>query len=105
MMKNMDTQINDTTDRRILKYGSLRRNFLMNHKEATFLELVSKAQLMEHLADIEERARNLMDLLMAQMVERDPPPDKEADMMAWVGHMNMLKLQAEEIVMAQVIYV
>jgi hypothetical protein len=42
---------------------------------------------------------------MAQMVERDPPPDKEVDMMAWVGHMNMLKLQAEEIVMAQVIYV
>ena len=98
-------ELNDTTDRPILKYGAMRRNFLMNHKEATFLELVSKAQLMEHLADIEERAWNMMDLLMAQMVERDPPPDKEADMMAWVGHMNMLFIQAEEIVMAQVIHV
>lgn len=34
---------------------------------------------------------------MAGLLEKNPSADKETDAMAWVGHMNMLKAMAEEI--------
>ena len=97
--------INDTTNRPILKYGSLRRHFLMNHKQATYQLLIMQERLMEHLADVQEQSDNRMRILMEQLVETDPPPEKEEDMMAWVGHMNSLHNQAEEVVIKELIYV
>jgi hypothetical protein len=33
-----------------------------------------------------------------------PAPDKATNQMAWVGHMNSLKHQAEETVLTELIY-
>ena len=41
---------------------------------------------------------------MARLLQKNPAPDKEMDAMAWVGHMNMLKAMAEEVVVREVIY-
>ena len=38
------------------------------------------------------------------LLEKNPAPGKEADAMAWVRHMNMLKAMAEEVVVREVIY-
>ena len=41
---------------------------------------------------------------MAGKLEKNPPTDKNADAMAWVRHMNLLKAMAEEVVVREVIY-
>ena len=41
---------------------------------------------------------------MAGLLEKNPEPDKETDAMALVGHMNLLKEMAEEVVVREVIY-
>ena len=41
---------------------------------------------------------------MEGLLVKNPAPDKEADAMAWVGHMNLLKAMAEEVVIREVIY-
>lgn len=40
---------------------------------------------------------------MLQLLKASPAPDKKADQMGWVQHMNSLKAQAEEIVTAELI--
>ena len=41
---------------------------------------------------------------MPVLLTSAPAPDKETRQMAWVQHMNMLKAQAEEIILAELIY-
>ena len=40
----------------------------------------------------------------AELLERNPAPDKEKKQMAWVQHMNSLKAQAEEMILTELIY-
>jgi hypothetical protein len=40
---------------------------------------------------------------MNQMLEKDPPPDKAADQMGWVRHMNMTRLLAESAVVREIV--
>jgi len=42
---------------------------------------------------------------MEGLLEKNPALEKEKDAMAWVRHMNMLKAQAEEVVMTELIYI
>ena len=45
-----------------------------------------------------------MEQLQADLLKANPAPDKATQQMAWVQHMNMLKAQAEEIVLNELIY-
>ncbi|GHV28551.1 hypothetical protein FACS1894167_05860 [Synergistales bacterium] len=37
-------------------------------------------------------------MIMPELLRKNPPPDKATDRMSWVGHMNMTKAQAEEMI-------
>ena len=41
---------------------------------------------------------------MAALLEKAPAPDKAAQQMAWVQHMDALKVQAEEVILNELIY-
>lgn len=45
-----------------------------------------------------------MEVIMTGLLEKNPAPDKEMDAIAWTRHMNMLKAQAEEVVMEEIVY-
>ena len=47
--------------------------------------------------EVQEIAEKRVTVIMAGLLEKNPSADKETDAMAWVGHMNMLKAMAEEI--------
>jgi hypothetical protein len=61
--------------------------------------------LYAHLIETEQTAVSRMELLMREMTEKNPPPDKSLDQMAWVRHMNSLRQQAEELIQAELIYI
>lgn len=45
-----------------------------------------------------------MDLLMKELLAKNPAPDKATQQLSWVAHMNSLKAQAEEIDLWELIY-
>ena len=80
------------------KYGMMRKEYLRNHKVARFNILTLQNRLDSHLMEIDSQARQRVDDLMNELLEKDPAPDKMADGMAWTRHMNQIKAQAEELV-------
>ncbi len=86
------------------KYGMMRKEYLRNHKVARFNILTLQNRLDSHLMEIDSQARQRVDNLMNELLEKDPAPDKMADTMAWTRHMNQIKAQAEELVIQEIIY-
>lgn len=86
------------------KYGMMRKEYLRNHKVARFNILTLQNRLDSHLMEIDSQARQRVDDLMNELLEKDPAPDKMADGMAWTRHMNQIKAQAEELVIQEIIY-
>lgn len=91
-------------EKRLNKYGRMRRVFLQEQKPIIFDDLVLTEQLFPHLYEVQEIVEKSMEVIMTGLLEKDPAPDKEADAMAWVRHMNLLKAMAEEVVVREVIY-
>lgn len=91
-------------DKVLNKYGRMRRAFLQEQKPILFDALVLTKQLFPHLYDVQEIAEKRVEVIMTDLLEKNLAPDKEMDAMAWVRHMNMLKVMAEEVVVREVIY-
>lgn len=91
-------------EKRLNKYGRMRRVFLQEQKPIIFDDLVLTEQLFPHLYEVQEIVEKSMEVIMTVLLEKNPAPDKEADAMAWVRHMNLLKAMAEEVVVREVIY-
>jgi hypothetical protein len=86
------------------KYGLMRKQYLKDHQHPVYTIMFCRGTLFRHCAEIEEAAHRRLDYLMNGFLEKDPPPDKAADQMGWVAHMNSLKARAEEIIQAELIY-
>lgn len=85
------------------KYGRMRRAFLQEHNPMLFDDLVLTEQLFLHLYEVQEITEKRMEVIMTGLLGKNPAPDKGTDAMAWVRHMNMIKVIAEEIVVRDVI--
>ena len=87
----------------LTKYGRMRLRFLEQWRVKQALEW--DRDLLIHCLEVQRRAKETKQRLMEQLQRNDPPPNKSEDPMAWVGHMNALELQAEEIVTRTIVYV
>ena len=87
-------------------YGRLRKAYLEMHRPILFNELVLSDKLFEHCAEIDETARNRMELIVRSLAEQNGVTEqlKAKNQMEWVRQMNACKAQAEEIVKAELIY-
>ena len=97
-------ELKPVEDKVLNKYGRMRRVFLQEQKPMLFDDLVLAEQLFPHLYEVQDIAEKRVEVIMAGLMEKNPAPDKETDAMAWVGHMNLLKAMAEEVVLRDVIY-
>ncbi len=86
------------------KYGMMRKEYLRNHKKARFSILALQNRLDSHLMKVDSEARQKVEDLTMQLLEKDPAPEKSADSMAWTRHMNRIRAQAEEMVVQEIIY-
>lgn len=89
------------------KYGRMRLNYLKEFKKADYTIMLMNGTLNIHLKELQETADNrvqqIIDVLKAKS---DLTEDmKNTDMLYWVGTMNSIKAQAEEIVFSELIYV
>ena len=88
------------------KYGMLRKTYLKTNRKALYSQMIITGKLFEHLHEIDTQAKDMLKLLMKQMLENQGITEalKATDQMAWVGAMNNIKACAEEIVLSEVVY-
>ena len=89
------------------KYGCMRLNYLKEHKKAEYTIMLINGTLNAHLQELQETADNRVQLIINELkAKSDLIEDmKNTDMLYWVGTMNLIKAQAEEIVFSELIYV
>ena len=99
-----DIRLAHTGTQTLGKYGRMRRAFLEQNKQMLFSDMVLTETLFPHLWEVQQTCEKRMDLLMKELLAKNPAPDKATQQLAWVAHMNSLKAQAEELVIAELIY-
>ena len=89
------------------KYGDLRREYLREYKPKLWMVLVNSGKLADHLKGIERAAEQRMDTLLPQLMKAASVTEelKAHDQMAWVGLVNNCRARADEIILADLVYV
>lgn len=88
------------------KYGMLRKQFLKEHRPARYQYLVMTGELTGHLNQVDQDAREQVEILVKQMAEKQSVTEqlKMQDQMKGVGLMNNINICAEEIVLQELVY-
>ena len=88
------------------KYGMLRKTYLQEHRPILWNQMILEETLFPHLLEIDETANRRLELMMPELMQSAGVTEnlKASDPMTWVGLMNSLKAQAEETILAELIY-
>ena len=88
------------------KYGRMRKNYLKEQRPILWNSLLLSEKLFPHLSEIEQTAQRRLAQLMKELPEAQGVNEslKASDPMKWVGLMNNCKAQAEEMILAELIY-
>ena len=94
---NVETQI-------LGKYGRMRRAFLEQNRPMLFNDMILTESLFPHLWEVQQTCAMRIELLMTDLLAKNPAPDKATQQLEWVAHMTSLKAQAEEIILCELVY-
>ena len=88
------------------KYGMLRKTYLQEHRPILWNQMILSETLFPHLREIDETANRRLEQMMPELMKSAGVTEelKARDQMKWVGLMNSLKAQAEELVLTELIY-
>ena len=88
------------------KYGRLRKKYLQEHRPVLWNSLILSEKLYPHLREIDETANSRLERMMPELMQSAGVTEalKASDPMKWVGLMNSLKAQAEEVILTELIY-
>lgn len=88
------------------RYGRAHGEYLKRTQRHIYSQLVKEGKLSTYLAQIDEQANAMLELLIRQMAEREGVTEqlKAADQMEWVRRMNNIRNRAEEVVNSDLIY-
>ena len=88
------------------KYGRMRKKYLEEHRPILWNTMILSEKLYPHLREIDEAANRRLEVLMNELTKKCGVTEelKATDPMKWTGLMNTLKAQAEETILAELIY-
>ncbi len=89
------------------KYGRMRLKYLKEYKKANYTIMLMNGTLNTHLKELQETADNRVQQIISELKSKSDLTEdmKNTDMLYWVGTMNSIKAQAEEIIYNELIYV
>ena len=95
-----DLKLSEHPEAPIGKYGRMRQRFLKEQRPSLYSSLILSEKLYPHLLEIDRAACERMDAMLPRMMEAAGVTEelKARDPMRWVGLMNTLKAQIEEII-------
>mgnify|MGYP004705695251 FL=1 len=88
------------------KYGRARMKYLKEHRPGLYSRLFLSGKLYDDLHEADSEAQRLLDEMIPQMAAAAGINEdlKAADPMRWVGIMNAIKAQVEEIICNNVVF-
>lgn len=94
-------------DYQIGKYWHLRLQYLKEHKKAEYTIMLLDGTLRKHIVDTDIQAKERLEILMKQMLGKNPIDEnlKDTDPLKWTGLMNNYRHLAEEIIFKELIYI
>ena len=109
--RNGDYQIpnlalRETEQKPLGKYGRMRKDYLQQHRPVLWNSMILSETLYPHLREIDETANSRLEQMMPELMKGSGVTEelKARDPMQWVGLMNSLKAQAEEIILNELIF-
>ena len=80
--------------------------YIKEYRPALYTNLLTSGKLSSYLAEVDNRAKEMLDLLVKQMAEKQGVTEqlKAQDQMAWVQRLNNIRNAAEEIVNTEAIF-
>ena len=99
-------ELSETDRTPVGKYGLMRQQYLERDRPILYTNLLLSGKLMTHLHEIEQTAKTRMEEMMTLLKAQAGVMEelKAKDQMAWVAQMNSLHHQAEETILAELIY-
>ena len=93
-------------DRPIGHWGSMRREYLREHRPVYFNHLVLSGRFNIELAALDQQAQKRYELIIAQMKKAEGVTEelKARDQMGWGGRMNSIAARARGNVMNEMVY-
>ena len=87
-------------------WGQRHLRYLRQCKKTTYTALVIEGKLPDYLADVNERAEEMLFQLEKQMAKNEGVDEalKRHDQLDWVQRMNSIRSRAMEIVSQEIIY-
>ena len=88
------------------KYGRARLRYLQEHHSIMYNRPLLSGKLYDDLHRVDEEAERLLDMMLSQMAKDAGITEalKVSNPMKWVGMMNAIKAQVEEIIWNELIY-
>ena len=88
------------------KYGRMRQTYLREHRPILWNQMILSETLFPHLREIDEAANRRLEQMMPELMKSAGLTEtlKAADPLKWTGLMNTCKAQAEEVILAELIY-
>ena len=98
---------NYKNDYHIGKYGHLRLQYLKEHKKAEYYIMLLDGTLRKHIINTDIQAKERLEILMKQMLEKNPIDEnlKDTNPLKWIGLMNNYKDSVEKIIFNEIIYI
>ena len=86
-------------------YSQRYLNYLQEHRKLTYINLLTSGKLNAYLADIDNQAQERFELLVTQMKNAQCITEqlKADNPMEWVGRMNCIRQQVEELILRELI--
>ena len=88
------------------KYANLRLDFMKKHRRGTYTTLFTEGRLNEYLHSIDLQAHELLDDIIPRLAQERGIDEvlKVHNALQWAAEMNNIKVNAEEIILREVIY-
>ena len=92
--------------RPIGRWGRMHRDYLKEYRPVVFNQLVLSGNLWTYLADINEQAKQRIDVLVKQMMVAEHINEdlKESNSMTWVQLLNNIHVRANEYILNDLIF-
>ncbi|WP_317856209.1 TnpV protein [Chakrabartyella piscis] len=88
------------------KYGRMRKAWLMEQHSPLFNHLLLSEKLVPHLNEIDKQAQHLLDTMIPTLKAEQGVTDelKMSNQLEWVGRMNNIMAQVEEVIFSDIVY-
>ena len=88
------------------KYGRMRKQYLQEHRPVLWNTMILSEKLYPHFREVDQTANRRMEQMMEELKKSAGVTEelKASNPVMWVGMMNNLHAQAEEVILRELIF-